>query len=78
MRHEHQEMVPVWFFVGALLLIYGIIILVIGIKEFSHPAPVVLASYHAAFWGGILLVVLGGFYTAWFWPRRRHPKRVHR
>jgi hypothetical protein len=72
MKHKHHEMVPVWFFVGALLLTYGIIILVIGIKEFSHPAPVVLANYHASFWGGILLVILGGFYTVWFWPKRKY------
>ncbi len=72
MKHEHHEMLPVWFFIGVLLLIYGIIILTIGIKEFSHPAPVVLAKYHASLWGGILLTVLGSFYTIRFWPRHRH------
>jgi hypothetical protein len=70
MKHEHREMVPVWFFVGVLLLIYGIIILSLGIKQWSHPAPVVLANYHAGLWGGILLTVLGAFYTIWYWPRR--------
>jgi hypothetical protein len=71
MRHHHQEMLPVWFFVGALLLIYGIIILTVAIREFSHPAPVVLAKDHINLWGGIILTALGSFYTIRFWPRRR-------
>ena len=70
-HHEHHEMLAVWFFIGVLLLIYGIIILFVGIREYSHPAPVVLAKYHASIWGGALLVLLGGFYTVRFWPRRR-------
>ena len=63
-------MLPVWFFIGVLLLIYGVIILYVGIAEYRHPAPVVLASYHASLWGGILLVILGGGYTFKFWPRK--------
>lgn len=70
-HHEHHKMLPVWFFIGALLLVYGVIILYTGITEYNHPAPVVLANYHAPIWGGILLIVLGGFYTIRFWPRRR-------
>lgn len=70
-HHEHHQMLPVWFFIGVLLLIYGVIILCTGLEEYSHPAPVVLAKYHASVWGGILLVALGGFYTLKFWPRKR-------
>lgn len=70
-HHEHHQMLPVWFFIGVLLLIYGVIILCAGLEEYSHPAPVVLAKYHAGVWGGILLVALGGFYTLKFWPRKR-------
>jgi hypothetical protein len=69
-RHEHHEMLPVWFFVGVLLLVYGLIILYIGIRDYAHPAPVVLAKYHAPLWGGIVLTLLGGGYTLRFWPRR--------
>lgn len=70
-HHEHHEMLPVWFFIGALLLVYGIIILGVGLCELSHPAPVVLGRFHAGIWGGILLILLGGFYTIRYWPRRR-------
>ena len=70
-HHEHHEMLPVWFFIGLLLLIYGLIILYVGIRDYSAPSAVVLASYHASLWGGILLILLGGGYTIRFWPRRR-------
>jgi hypothetical protein len=68
---SRQHVLPVWFFIGMLLLIYGIIILAVGIIQFSHPAPVVLASNHLNLWGGGLLIALGGFYTLRFRPRRR-------
>lgn len=64
-------MLPVWFFVGVLLTIYGIILLITAITEFSHPPAVVLAQYHPGFWGGILLLLIGGFYTLRFRPGRR-------
>ena len=74
-HREHHEMLPVWFFIGVLLLVYGVIILFVGLRGLSHPAPVVLASYRAGLWIGGLLLVLGGFYTLRFWPRRRHRGR---
>ena len=69
-HHEHHEMLPVWLFIGVLLLVYGVIILYVGIRDYDHPGTVVLAKYHASLWGGILLIVLGGGYTIRFWPRR--------
>ena len=68
MKREHS-MLPVWFFIGLLLLAYGVILLVTGIQEISRPPAVVLARYHAGLWGGIVLVLIGGFYTIKFWPR---------
>jgi hypothetical protein len=64
-------MVPVWFFIGVLLTVYGAIILVTSVADYSHPSTVVLANYHAGLFGGILLLLIGGFYTVWFWPGRR-------
>ena len=69
-HHQHREMLPVWFFIGTLLLIYGVIILWVGVREYAHPTPVVLAKYHASVWGGGLLLALGGFYTLRYWPRK--------
>ena len=70
---KRAHMLPVWFFIGVLLTIYGAIILFVAIANFHHPPEVVLAQYHADIYGGILLLLLGGIYTYWFWPsRRRH------
>jgi hypothetical protein len=65
------HMLPVWFFIGVLLTAYGCIILATALVDFSKPTTAVLAQYHPALFGGILLLLIGGFYTIWFWPRRR-------
>lgn len=70
MQHRHHHMLSIWFFVGMLLLIYGIIILIAGITDYHRPSTVVLAKYHAPIWGGALLIVLGSLYTALHWPRK--------
>lgn len=72
MKHHHHQMLSVWFFIGVLLLIYGLIILTVSLMDYSHPAPVVLASYHLNVWGGVVLTLFGLFYTIRFRPR---PKR---
>jgi hypothetical protein len=76
LQHHHHEMVPVWFFIGLLLLAYGLIILYAGIKYSSYPATVAMANYHAGIWGGALLTIVGAFYTGKFWPRRRRQSRL--
>jgi hypothetical protein len=68
--NNRQHMLPVWFFIGLLLTIYGVIILITAIGEWAHPPAVVLARYRPGIWGGILLLLIGGFYTWRFRPRR--------
>jgi len=63
-------MLPVWFFIGLILLIYGIIITANGILDLSHPPATVLANLHPAIWWGGLLMVIGGIYTFLFRPRK--------
>lgn len=67
MRHRSQ-MLPVWFFIGVLLVLYGIIIVWTGLAEWTHPPATVLSRYHPTFWGGLVLLVLGGFYAIRFRP----------
>ncbi len=67
---EKHHMLPVWFFVGVILLIYGVLILATGIYEFSNPPQTVLANLHPAIWWGALLAVLGGVYVYLFLPRK--------
>jgi hypothetical protein len=69
-RPRDHHMIPVWFFVGVILFIYGIIILCQGIYEFSSPPPTVLANTHPALWWGALLTVIGGIYVYAYYPRK--------
>jgi FtsH-binding integral membrane protein len=67
---EKHHIVPVWFFVGVLLLVYGAMIFISGLVEWSHPPDTVLAELHAPVWWGMLLIVLGGVYVWIFRPGR--------
>ena len=65
-------MISIWFFIGTLLLVYGVLILGSGLYELAAPPehPVVLSNLHAAIWWGGLLIALGAVYTRRFSPRR--------
>lgn len=65
------HIIPVWFFVGILLLIYGVLIMGSGLAEWSHPPDTVLAELHAPVWWGGLLIVLGGVYCVAFRPGKK-------
>jgi hypothetical protein len=69
MAMKHRAIIPVWFFVGLLLGIYGVLICASGISEWSHPAPTVLAELHGPVWWGGLLAVIGAIYVVVFRPR---------
>jgi hypothetical protein len=70
---DRPGMVSIWFLVGALLLIYGVLILSAGLYELAAPPehPVVLANLHAGIWWGILLIALGALYAIKFKPGKR-------
>ena len=65
---RREGMISIWFFIGLLLLAYGVLILATGIAEWSSPPPVVRADLHAAVWWGALLTGLGAFYSFRFAP----------
>lgn len=66
---EKHHIVPVWFFVGLLFLIYGCLILASGLAEWSNPRKTVLAELHAPVWWGGLLAMIGAVYVVLFRPR---------
>jgi hypothetical protein len=67
---SEKHIIPVWFFVGLLLLIYGVLILGSGLVDWSHPREgVELSNLHAPVWWGALLIVLGVIYCAKYYPR---------
>ena len=66
---EKHHIIPVWFFVGLLLFIYGVLILITGLAQWSNPpADVRLTGLHAPVWWGGLLLVLGVLYSYMFRP----------
>ena len=65
----HAKMISIWFFIGTLLFIYGLIIL---ISALIMPLPnVVMADLRPGLWWGGFLTVLGGIYSYLFWPGRK-------
>jgi hypothetical protein len=67
---EKHHIIPVWFFVGLLFLVYGFIILASGLSEWSHLPDTVLADKHAPVWWGALMLLLGLIYCAKYYPHR--------
>jgi hypothetical protein len=67
---QPSESLSIWFFVGLLTLVYGVVLLATGVYEFSHPLgdTVVLSNLHATFWWGLLMTAFGSFYTIRFRP----------
>jgi FtsH-binding integral membrane protein len=65
---ERHQMLPVWFFIGLLLSVYGIIIFITSILAWSQPSEAVLSKVHFGVWAGIVLMLIGGFYVLHFRP----------
>ena len=59
----------VWFYIGALLTIYGLMLGAAGLYQWSHLPATVLAGKHGTFWAGVLLLLVGGGYTIAYWPK---------
>ncbi len=65
--------IPVWFFIGALFLVYGVLIFGVGIYQIFVPpvGTVVLANLHLTLWWGLAMTAIGLIYVIRFWPSRR-------
>ena len=72
MHDEHQ--IPILFFIGAILVVYGAIITGYGVYAWVNPPEqqVKLFEYHADIWWGAFMALVGLFYTLRFNPLRDH------
>ncbi|HET9400485.1 MAG TPA: hypothetical protein VFO34_06000 [Candidatus Acidoferrales bacterium] len=70
--YSEQGGVSIWFFIGALMFVYGILIFASGLFELlsNTPQTVVFGGLHAAVWWGALLIVFGGSASYRFFPRK--------
>jgi hypothetical protein len=68
----HGSGIPIWFFIGVLLLVYGVMILGYGLYELAVGvlAPVELNTLHTPIWWGALLLAAGVLYVVKFRPSR--------
>ncbi len=64
--------ISIWFFIGVLLTIYGVLITATGLFELVSPPsnPPVLANLHASIWWGIVLLIVGLVYFIRFYPKK--------
>lgn len=70
-KHTYGR-ISIWFFIGLLLSIYGIIIVVTGLYYLGSPPPhpAVLSNLHPEIWWGAVLLAIGLFYFIRFFPRK--------
>ena len=70
----HKHTISIWFFIGSLLFIYGVIILGANIfqsAESMAQSQIVLKQLNFGFWWGILLIVIGLIYFIQFRPWKK-------
>jgi hypothetical protein len=81
---EEQHQIPLWFFIGVLLLVYGVLITAAGFYYTQYPPSEILKlkdsvlpadksqlqiwNLHAGIWWGCLLTVIGAVYCLRFNP----------
>jgi hypothetical protein len=65
-----KHFISIWFFIGSILTVYGVLILGAGIYDYLIPPehPVVLNQLHAGIWWGFLLLLMGILYVVKFFP----------
>jgi hypothetical protein len=64
----------IWFLVGLLQTIYGLIMVIAGIRQLTHPPATLLANLHATLWAGVAILLMGAVFVATNNPRRRRGK----
>ena len=68
-----RNMISIWFFIGVLVLIYGLLILGWGMVSGGHAAgrSIVLSELRTDLWMGGFMTIAGAFYTFHFAPWRK-------
>lgn len=66
--------ISIWFFIGSLLLIYGVAITISNVVEMISPSmekQPVLHELNFGVWWGILLLIIGAVYFFTFAPWKK-------
>ncbi len=64
MTADGAKMKSIWYFVGLMLVVTGVLVLLAGILEFLSPPaePKVLADFHPAIWWSMLMLAAGAVF----------------
>jgi hypothetical protein len=75
--HKQEKQIPIWFFIGATLSVYGLLIFGTGIYHLVSPPeqPVAMAYLHADIWWGALLTIIGLIYVLKYRPSKEDSAR---
>lgn len=71
---EENRGISIWFFIGTLLLLYGVIITCANIYQAYYPnfgRHTVLENLHFGIWWGVLLILVGLTYFIGFRPWKK-------
>lgn len=69
----HGSRIPIWFFIGLLLTVYGVMIVCYGCYEAftgNYASGVQLTHLHTPIWWGAILFIIGLVYLIKFRPGR--------
>lgn len=69
-----KSFISIWFFIGTLLLLYGVIILTASIFDAVAPSPqhqIVLRQLNFGIYWGVLLIIIGLIYFIGFRPWKK-------
>ena len=69
---ENKKPIAIWFFIGLLLTLYGVLILGSGLYDLLAGVrrDTVLANLHIGVWWGALLIAIGLIYVYSFLPSK--------
>ncbi len=70
-QQDPAEPLPIWFFVGLILSVYGV--LVTGAGLLSQERTTVLAETRPGLWWGLLMLFSGGVFVWIGWRGREAP-----
>jgi hypothetical protein len=70
---DKKHFISIWFFIGTILVVYGVLILGTGLWELAYPPaqPVVMGHLRASIWWGGLILALGTVYCTRFRPGKQ-------
>lgn len=70
---EEKKSISIWYFIGLLLTVYGVLITGAGIYDLVAGVQrnTVLAGAHAGIWWGGVLLVMGIIYIYFFSPGKQ-------